>query len=407
MARMRPFASLASKEEALARLLGAVAPLAATEQVVTVEAAGRVLAQPVVAPLDVPGFTRSTMDGYAVRAADTFGASTLSPKTLRLLAVTHAGDPAAPSVLPGTCVQIATGGKLPPGADAVVRVEGTRAGPEGHVVVVEMVTPGTSLAEQGSDIARGTEVLAPGVVLTPARVGLLASLGLTEVACYRRPRVLILPTGNEIVPLGSPVGEGQIYNSNTHTLAAVVRENGGIPLLHPVVADTLEAHVAALQKGMAEADLVLVSGGSSVGERDVLQDAVRPLGEILVHGVRVKPGKPLLVARLRSGQALIGFPGNPTSCLMNAYLFLVPALRALARLPPRPHRTVRAVLGERVLHQKGRFQFLPVRLEAGKAYDTFKGSGALTSLSEADGYIGIPEDVELLEAGTEVEVTLF
>jgi molybdopterin molybdotransferase len=287
--RMRPFKALLSKDAALSILLDAVAPLRETETLPLSEAHGRALAKDVKAPLDVPAFTRSAMDGYAVRAEDTFGASRTEPKKLKVVGSIHAGDAAKHVVTARTAVQIATGGKLPEGANAVVKVESTTAKGD-EVLVAEAIPPGANVSRQGSDVRRGSPVVRNGDLLHPARVGLLASLGIGTVEVYRRPRVAVIPTGNEVQELGRDLAEGQVYNSNSYGVAALLAEHGAAVKRFPVVPDDVERIRAAILEGAKDCDLVVLSGGSSVGERDLLVDVVQKHGTLLVHGVQVKPG---------------------------------------------------------------------------------------------------------------------
>ncbi|HVL48740.1 MAG TPA: gephyrin-like molybdotransferase Glp [Candidatus Thermoplasmatota archaeon] len=401
--RMRPFKALLSREKALEILLGAVRPIDAKEKVPLAESAGRVLAADARAPADVPAFTRSAMDGYAVRAEDTFGATRAAPKSLKVRESVHAGDVARGSVKAGVAIQIATGGKLPPGANAVVKVESTTA-KAGQVLVHEAVPPGANVSLQGSDVKRGVAALRAGDVLAPARVGLLAALGIAQVEVYRRPSVSIVPTGNEVVEPGRALREGQVYNSNAYAVEALLAEHGALCRRHPVAGDDVDTLAKALLKDAKDADLVVLTGGSSVGERDLAVDVVQSAGEVLVHGVQVKPGKPLLVGRLSDGRVVMGLPGYPTSCYTNAAIFGIPAVRRLARLPTWTPRSARVPLGERVASNLGRYQILPVAIREGKAYSTFKESGAITSVAASEGWIGIPDNRDLVDAGEEVEV---
>lgn len=405
MGKMRPFKALISYREAMAKLLPRVRPLARTEHVALPDALDRILARDVAAPMDVPPFARAAMDGFAVKAHETFGASKANPRVLRLTGTLHAGDAPRMAVAEGACIQIATGAKVPPGADAVVRVEDALQA--GDSVKVEVpVPPGRNVSAAGGDIKAGTVVARKGAVLSPAHVGVLASLGLTRVEVVARPRVAVLPTGTEIAAPGTPLREGQIYDSNTFTLTSLLRQHGAEPVTWGAIPDTLEALDAALDRA-ADADLIVLSGGSSVGERDLLVDALGKRGEVLFHGVQIRPGKPMLAADW-NGKLLLGFPGYPVSCLTNAYVILLPVLHQLqGRPPPRP-RTVRGTMAERLSSQLGRLQIHPVRLaEGNQVWSTYKESGALTSLHESEGYILIPENVDLVEQGEAVEVFLW
>ncbi len=402
---MRPFRSVIPLDEALRLLLDAARPVDRVEALPLEQAAGRVLTAAAVATRDVPPFDRSAMDGYAVRADDTRGATANAPVTLAAVSTIFAGEAPVEAVGPHQCTSIATGAPLPPGANAVVMVEHTAPGEGSTIRVFGEVAPGQNVGRRGTDIASGKIVVPAGAVLSPARLGALAALGLPQVEVFARPLVYLASTGNELVPPGQPLGLAQIYEVNRFTLAPVVEAHGGRVLVGPVALDTLESLSAALDRAETEgADLIVLSGGSSVGDRDLLIDIVRERGEVLFHGIAVKPGKPTLLARVGS-RLLLGMPGNPTSCLSNAYILLIPLLRRLARLPAWTPRRSRVPLASAVRNTSGRHTFFTVRLEHGQAVPAFKGSGDITSLAHADGYIEIPAEVTQLAAGTLVDVT--
>jgi len=407
---MHPMKALRSLDEGLRILLDSVAPIERTERIALPDAAGRVLAEAVTAPLDVPPFARAAMDGYAVQAQNTFGAGNFTPALLRMLEAVHAGDLATTEVTAGTCIQVATGSPVPPGADAVVQVEDTEAEGDGRagttVKFYSPVYPGQNISTQGKDIRAGREVLAPGVRLDPSKIGVLAALGLTQVAVYARPDVAVVPSGNEIVPPGQPLPPGKVYDINSFTLSALVRDNGAIPAMLPIMADTLDDVRRSLTRAVEEHDLVVISGGSSVGERDVMVRAVEELGELKFHGIAVKPGKPTLCGLIQ-GKLLLGMPGYPTSCLTNGYGLLVPVLRKMARLPERRTGSVTLPMSRRYTSTIGRHQYLPVRIEQDEVVPVFKESGAITSMADAEGYIEIPANVDLVERGERVRVTFF
>jgi molybdenum cofactor synthesis domain-containing protein len=402
---MRPFTSTISLEEARRRLDAAVRPIIRTERVPLEEAAGRVVSADVTSPIDVPPFSRSAMDGYAVVAADTTGATASAPVRLRLLDRIYTGQMSSIKVVSGACVEIATGAPLPAGADAVVMVEETARSGDRVVDIFTPTLPAQNIGRRGGDIVAGDRVVAAGDVLTPSRVGALAAIGFADVETYARPRVAILSTGNEVVEPGQPLTAGQIYDVNRYTLTAIVSNHGGVAEPHHPAQDTVEALLSSLD-ACATADLIVFSGGSSVGERDLVVDAIAARGEMIFHGIAVRPGKPTAFAMV-SGTPFFGMPGNPTSCLSNAYILLLPYLRAMARLPPHQPRTVRLPLGKRIVSPANRHQFYTVRIRDGAAYPAFKGSGDITSLSEADGYIEIPADENTVEEGAAVDVTLF
>jgi molybdopterin molybdotransferase len=402
---MRPVGKTIALEEARAIIEQAIRPLDRTETVSLQQANGRVLARDVVSNADVPPFSRAAMDGYAVRAEDTAGASPATPRTLRRIETIFTGQVPQKRVGAGECAEIATGAPMPEGADAVVMVEETDIDDRGMVSVFAPVSAHQNIGRQGADIRKGQHVLQSGALLTASRLGAIAALGVTEIEAYAKPTVAILSTGNEIVDPGQPLAPGQIYDINRVTVSAVVSDNGAVPISYRTASDTIEDLSRAVDECLAH-DVMVFSGGSSVGERDLILDVVTSRGEMLFHGIAVKPGKPTAFGRI-AGTHFFGMPGYPTSCLSNAYMLLAPALRRLARLPPQVVRSITLPLGARVTSAPGRHQFYSVRVENGVAIPAFKASGDITSMSQADGYIEIPAEVEVVEAGTPVEVKPF
>jgi molybdopterin molybdotransferase len=359
----------------------------------------------VTAQVFVPPFSRSAMDGYAVIAADTAGASRQTPVTLPITEQVFTGNTPIHGISRGESSEIATGAPLPEGCDAVVMFEETRRVDDDHVEILAAANPGQNIGRRGADITPGDLVVRSGDLLNPSRLGAVAAVGVDSVEVFAQPRVAILSTGNEVVEPGQRLSGGQIYDVNRFTLSAVVGSHGCIAESYAPVRDTIEALEDAL--AMCDgADVMIFSGGSSVGERDLIVDLIARRGEVVFHGIAVKPGKPTLFATI-DRIPFFGMPGNPTSCLSNAYILLVPFLRATARLPLYAPRTVRATLGKRIVSQAGRHQFYTVRLRNGVAFPAFKGSGDITSLSQADGYIEIPADQSTVEEGVQVDVTLF
>jgi molybdenum cofactor synthesis domain-containing protein len=345
------------------------------------------------------------MDGFAVRAEDTFGAGRHDPKTLRAIEKVYTGQVPRHAVGQGECIEIATGAPMPDGADAVVMVEETERGTGDHVRVFTPVYPRQHVGRRGADIASGSLVVQPGELLTPSRIGALAAVGAIDVDVYAKPRIAILSTGDEIVEPGAPLKPGQIYDINRFTLFAIIAAHGGVPVILPPAPDTLDALSAKIDDAGGE-DALVFSGGSSVGERDLILDVLHARGDVLFHGVAVKPGKPTVFGRI-GAMPVLGMPGYPTSCLSNGYMLLVPMLRRMARLPDHHPRTVRAPLSRRIVSTTGRHQFYTVRLVDGSAAPAFKASGDITSMAHADGYIEIPAQVDIVEAGEVVDVKLF
>jgi molybdopterin molybdotransferase len=404
MTTMRPIRETIPVAEAKALVMEAAAPLDRIERISIREATGRVLAVPVVSSVDVPPFDRAAMDGYAVRAQDTFGASRDGAKVLRAIDTIYSGGPTTRRVSSGECVEIATGAPLPDGADAVVMVEETEKTDEG-IRILTPVYPGQHVGRRAADMAKGQPVLPAGAVLNAGRIGVLAAVGATAIDVYVRPQVAILSTGNEIVEPGEPLGPGQIYDINRFTLSSIVHGHGGTATVVGSVPDTLPDLVQAI-RAAASADLMIFSGGSSVGERDLMMDALRQTGEVIFHGIAVKPGKPTILGKV-NGKPVLGMPGNPTSCLSNAHLLVIPMLRRMAHLPEYEPKRISLPLSRRIVSTTGRHQFYTVRITDGAAVPAFKGSGDITSMAHADGYIEIPAQTDIVEAGTIVDVKLF
>jgi molybdenum cofactor synthesis domain-containing protein len=344
------------------------------------------------------------MDGYAVRAEDTFGASRYEPKPLKVIEKVYTGQVPTKTIDAGTAVEIATGAPMPSGADAVVMVEETEKSDD-EVRVLTPVYPRQNVGRQGADIVVGQKVIGRGEVLNPSRIGALAALGVAEVEVFAKPTVAILSTGNEIADPGEELKPGQIYDINKFTLSTIIAEHGGVPMPFATAQDTIEALEHAID-AVASCDVLVFSGGSSVGERDLILDVIGRKGEIVFHGIAVKPGKPTVFGTI-NGRPMFGMPGYPTSCLSNAYMLLVPALRAIARLKPRHQATISLPLGQRIVSTTGRHQFYTVRIVDGQAMPAFKASGDITSMSQADGYIEIPAQTDIAEKGEVVEVKLF
>lgn len=416
--RQEQFLKVVSREEAERRFREAAdfSPLPA-EEVPLAQALGRVLAAEVRAAWDVPGFPRSNMDGFAVRAADTYGASEEEPRRLRVLGTLlpgalpgrgSAGGPGAAEVLAGTAFAIATGAAVPRGADAVVMVEDTEFG-DGVVEVRRAVAPGANLSHAGSDIACGETVFRAGDVLSSRETAVLAALGLSRVQVVRRPRVLLFSTGDELLAPGEAPRDGFVHDSNQRVLADAVREAGGEAVERGIMRDDEKALRAALEEGLGDGDLVLLSGGTSKGPGDVGYRALHGLAEVLVHGVALKPGKPVVLA-VRGRQPVVVLPGFPTSAVFTFHEFVAPWVRARGGFPADLVREVEATLPRAVVSERGRTEYDLVHLvETDKglvAYPLGKGSGSVTTFSRADGFHRIPAEVERLEAGEKVRVTL-
>lgn len=402
MKEMEPFSLLVSHEEAEELIISNTRAINRIESLSVDSAVGRVLAEDILADRSVPPFDRSAMDGYAVIAQDTFDADH-QEVLLEVDGVIHAGEVSDIEVTRGHCVQIATGSPKPAGADAVVMVEFTEKRGD-KILITKPVYPGANISKLGEDIKKGEVVLKKGTFLTPAKIGTLSALGKTDVEVYERPRVSIIATGKEIVQPGQPLNPGQIYDVNSFTLEAILKNNGAIVQRLPSITDDPQLLREGIEKAL-ESDLVVLSGGSSVGERDLLAGILEDMGQVLFHGVQIKPGKPTLFG-LINDKPVFGMPGFPTSCLSNAHIFLVPTIRKMARLPSGAERTMRAKMGKRIVSSSGRKQFLTVKIEDGVAYPVFKHSGAITSMAQADGYVMLPVNLDVIEEGQEIEVII-
>lgn len=374
------------------------------ERVPLGEALGRVLAEDITSPIDVPPFDRATVDGYAVRAEDTFMASESEPVRLKVVGEINAGDVPQLELKPGESVYISTGAPLPRGADAVIQFEDVdREGDE--VVIYKPAYPGLGVMKAGADIQKGQPLLRRGTRLGFKETALLSAVGLTEVPVFRKPKVAVISTGNELILPGEELRPGKIYDINGRAITDAVRELGGEAVFLGIARDDRESLKALIEKGVECCDIVILSGGASGGIRDLTSSIIGELGEVKIHGIAIQPGKPTIIG-LIDGKPVFGLPGYPTSCLTNFTLLVAPLLRKLIGRESEV-RKVRKRLAHKVFSVKGRRQFLPVRIEGDKAIPILKGSGAVTSFVDADGFIEVPENVEILGAGEEVEVTFF
>lgn len=401
---MRPFKSLTPLPDARRIIIENIREIERVEVVKIEDALNRILASDIISEIDVPSFHRASMDGFACIAEDTFNAEQFSPKVLRVVDVVHAGSIPRKGVKRGECIRIATGAMLPDGANAVIRVEDTET--DGNQVkIFKPSHPFANVSKRGEDIKARELVLRKGEYLNPGRIGVLASLGIQKVEIFEKPKTAVIPTGNEIAELGDELSAGKVYDINTYTLSSIIIENNCIPVCYDIVRDERNELERAIRDAL-KYDMIIISGGSSVGERDLLSEILSELGKVLFHGVQVKPGKPTLFA-IVDDKPIFGMPGYPTACLMSAYTLLTPGLRAMARLPEREEVVKKKVASRRIVSSLGRFQFLTVRIEGDYAVPVYKESGAITSMANAQGYIEIPSNIDLIEKGDEVEVRMF
>jgi molybdopterin molybdotransferase len=398
-----------SVEEALARVLAAFEPLP-PERVPVLETLGQVLAENVYADMDIPPLTNTAMDGYAVQAADTAGASPEYPVRLRVVYDLAAGYTTDVAVTPGTAIRIMTGAPIPPGADAVVRFEDTERGGE-WVSIFKEVPVGKNVRQAGEDVKKGVLILSWGTELRPQEVGMLAALGHKEAWVHRRPRVAILATGDEVIEIDAPWQPGKIRNANSYSNAAQVVRYGGVPILLGIARDDVKELTDRIRAGLEQgADLFLTSGGVSVGDFDVVKEVLATEGEIAFWRVQMKPGKPLAFGHIQ-GVPLLGLPGNPVSAMVSFELFARPAILKMLGKARLEKPTVEVTLLDEITRKDDRRHFLRVMLEERKG-EYFarltgdQGSGILLSMVQAQGLAIIPEDVNHLPAGERVQVMM-
>ena len=420
------FLQVLDRDEAERRFRAAIDLAPRGIETITLDAAlGRVLAADVVSPVDVPSFDRANVDGFAVVAEDTFGASEEVPRRVRLASeVIHTGVVPRTVIRSGEAVAIATGGMMPRGADAVVMVEhadvvsrlsqtGDRPAEAGHYVGIDRaVTAGSGVSFAGTDITAGETVVRRGTILTSRDTGVLAAIGVASVDVWRKPVVAILSTGDEIIPPGQPVQPARIYDSNAQVLADAVREIGCEPRRLGIVVDDIDQLRAKVREALAMADAVLLSGGTSKGAGDVSYRVVAELSDpgIVAHGVALKPGKPICLAAT-GGRPVVVLPGFPTSAIFTFHEFVAPVLSSIAGRGPEERATVQARLAVKVNSEIGRTEYLLVGLvDAGNytlaAYPMGQGSGSVTTFSRADGFTTIGRHEEIVQAGTMVSVQL-
>jgi putative molybdopterin biosynthesis protein len=408
------FLTVLSREEALARFEAALFPRPSAREERSLEAAlGLALADDIAAPIDVPPFDRSNVDGFAVRSADTAAASeaiavhvTLNDETIAC------GTAPTKPVTRGTATSIATGGPVPRGADAIVMVEHTQPSGDAGIDIRRAASPGQFISYAGSDIAQREALLRAGTLISSREVGILAACGIAKVSIVRKPRVAVLSTGDELIQPGEPLRPAAIYDSNGAIITASVIENGGDAEFLGAFPDDETKLEATLREAVAKYDMVILSGGTSKGEGDVSHRIIAQLGKpgIVAHGVALKPGKPLCLA-VCDGTPVVVLPGFPTSAMFTFHDMIVPVLRRMAGLPPRTDAQVTAKIPVRIASELGRAEFVMVSLVEGErglvAYPSAKGSGAITSFTQADGFIRIDALADQMPAGTDARVTLF
>lgn len=407
---MPEFLELQPPDLALREMLERLEPSLDIEPVQTSHALGRVTAEPVLAPYPLPSFTRSTVDGYAVRARDTYGAGESQPAYLHCQYEIPMGARPPFPLEPGACALIHTGGMLPEGADSVVMVENTQSAHQAEIEILRAAAPGENVLVTGEDVAEGEQVIEAGFRLRPAEIGGLSALGIVELKVFRRPLVGLISSGDEVVSPESELQPGQVRDVNSFSLSALVEQAGGVPQRYGIAPDNFDALREVTRKALAETELVVITAGSSASARDLTSQVIDSLGDpgVLVHGVNVRPGKPTILA-ICAGKPVIGLPGNPVSALLIARLFIVPLLELFqGRKPVLPGPRWSARLSRNVASQAGREDWVPVRLtqaaEGLQAEPIFGKSNLIFTLVRASGLVRIPAAANGLSAGEMVQV---
>lgn len=413
---MPEFLTLLPPDESRALLLSHLSqPLPASESIDAISSLNRTLSEDILAPHPLPDFQRTTVDGYAVRASDTHGASDSLPAYLTLIGEVPMGNAPSFEITQGQCALIHTGGMLPKGADAVVMSEYTQTAHENEVEISRAVADGENVIRIGEDVAQGQLVLPKGTLIRPAEIGGLMALGITKVSAAKRIRVGLISTGDEVIDPSRSPGPGQVRDINSYTLGALVEKSGGVAVRYGIISDQFEVLKEAAAKALSECDAIIITAGSSASTRDMTADVVRSLGEpgVLVHGINTRPGKPTILG-VCNGKAVIGLPGNPVSALVNGYLFVVPVIEKLLGALPMPKATVQARLTVNLPSQAGREDWWPVKLVENRkskiinyeANPIFGKSNLIFTLASADGLLRIHPDATGLSAGEIVEVML-
>ena len=409
---MPEFLTLLPPDQARDELLSHLpAPTIDPVSVDVAQALSRFTAADVFAPHPLPDFRRTTVDGFAVRARDTFGASDSLPAYLNLVGEVPMGGTPAFELGAGQCALIHTGGMLPNGADAVVMIEYTQSAQSSEIEIFKSVADGENVINIGEDVAQNQLVIPQGTQLRPAEIGGLMALGITKIAVARKPRIGLISTGDEVIEPEKSPRPGQVRDINSYTLGALVEKSGGEAIRYGIFSDQFSVLKDAASKALSECDAVIITAGSSASTRDMTADVIRTLGEpgVLVHGINTRPGKPTILG-VCNGKAVIGLPGNPVSALVNGYLFVVPVIEKLLSALPKPKATVQAILTVNLPSQAGREDWWPVKLVVNDrgylAEPIFGKSNLIFTLASANGLLRIHPDATGLSAGEQVQVVL-
>jgi molybdopterin molybdotransferase len=368
------------------------------------EALGYVLAEDIISEIDVPNFQKSAMDGYAVRAEDTFGATESKPKKLKIIDSITAGIVSNKELQEKQCIRITTGAPLPNGADSVVMVEYTQEEND-TVLIYKAIAPENNVVKLGSDVLEKDLILKKGTKLNSRYIGVLSAIGKIEIKVKEKPTIAYFSTGNEVVMPGTELKPGKIYDINSATICSEIKEQGCNLIDLGLVEDNLEKIKETIRNGIKNSDFLLLSGGSSLGGEDYMVQAVAELGKVHIHGIAVKPGKPVLVGEVE-GKLVLGLPGYPTSALSNFFILVVPIIRHMQGELTK-NKTINRKLSRKIVSTIGRYQFLAVKIDEEYAYPILKGSSSITTLTESDGFVGIEENTEVVNKDDKVEVMMF
>ncbi|ADP77099.1 molybdenum cofactor synthesis domain protein [Methanothermus fervidus DSM 2088] len=366
---------------------------------------GRVLAENVYSPIDLPPFDRATRDGFAVKASDTFGANEENPVKLKCIENIEAGYIPKNTITEGHCARISTGALIPSGSDAVVMVEFTEK-KNNDILIYKSVYPGQYIAKKGSDIKKGELLLKKNTILSPDKIGALSAVGIKEIPVYSKPKIAVISTGNELIELSENLKKGKIFDVNSYSIAASIEECGAKAINLGIVKDNYEDIKNMILKGLKVADIVVISGGTSAGKGDIVAEVIDDMGEVILHGIAMKPGKPTIIGKINS-KIIIGLPGYPVSALIVFRVLIAPILCKITKAFKLKEKIVRLPISQRFHSTRGRLEFALVSIENNKAVPILKDSGAIASLAMSDGYIEIPKNVEIIEKNEKVEVKIF
>ncbi|MDR2967659.1 MAG: molybdopterin molybdenumtransferase MoeA [Methanobacteriaceae archaeon] len=377
-----------------------------SEEVAIENSYKKVLFQDVKSSINLPPFNRSLKDGFALKSKDTFEATEENPKMLKCIDTVEAGSFSNKTVKQGECIEISTGATIPDGADAIAMVEFCEKEND-EVLILKSVPPKQDIAVKGSDIEKNKLLLKKRTILSPDKIGVLSAQGIEKIAIFKSPKISVISTGNELLKENDEMKYGKIYDVNTNAIKNAIISCGGNGVAKGIVKDSYGEVKSAIQQSLKTSDIVICSGGTSAGVGDVLRHVLDDIGEVIIHGISVKPGKPTIIGKIDE-KLIVGLPGNPVSALIIFYVFIAPNIRRLAGLNEiEKSKIVTATLSKRLHSSKGRMQYSLVKLEDHLAIPIIKDSGAITSLADADGYVKIPKSVELIDKGEKVKVNLF